>query len=423
MSEQASTAASPGERIPAWAWDVLVVVLSVTSVLPPYRGPAPLLTAADLPLALALAAAQAGFLLLRRRVPLAAYAGAWGLMVVGAALVGSAIPFVTATSIAAYGLAKRAPRRVALTAVLASVVLIAIVEVVAGSISGFDPRILATPAILAFAGAAGDATRSRRAAVAALAERAERAEATRESEARRRVAEERLRIARDLHDAVAHQIAVINLQSGVAARAIEEGREPDLPAARASLAVSARAARQVLGEIGDLLGGLRTDADDEASASPPEGLDDLDRLVGAFAETGLRVTVRRERAEVPGEVSPSVDRAAYRVLHEALTNAHKHGAGDRAHVLVEHGAATLALTVTNPIDSAPSARERETGAAADDERIEGGHGLLGLRERVAAVRGSIRTGREPGGVFRLRAEFPVGARVARSGDGSAGGGR
>ncbi|WP_353813700.1 sensor histidine kinase [Agromyces sp. SYSU T00266] len=396
--------------LPAWAWDVVVVVVAIASACAPYRGPTPAFLAVESPVAFALALAQAPVLLLRRRVPIVTYGVVWALMAAGTLIVGSALPFVVPAAIAAYVLATRSPRRTVLVVVVASIVLLIGVELVAGAGAGFDPRLIPVPALLAFAAAAGDATRSRRAYVAALAERAERAEATRESEARRRVAEERLRIARDLHDAVAHQIAVINLQSSVAERAIAEGREPDLRRARDSVATAARAAREVLGEIGDLLSTLRTDSDDATPSAPAAGLADLDRLVDDFASAGLRATVRLEVADDAGDVPPTVDRAAYLVVREALTNASKHGSDGRAHVLVERGASKLAISVTNA-----ASRDAARVAAGPDpgrtERASSGHGLLGLRERVAAVRGTLATG-EDDGVFRLRAELPVGPRGA-----------
>ncbi|GAA1060067.1 sensor histidine kinase [Agromyces bracchium] len=410
---------APRRALPAWFWDVVVVFVAVAWACAPYRGPTPAFLAVEAPVAFAFALAQAPVLLLRRRWPLVTYAVVWGLMVAGTLVVGSAMPFVVPAAIAAYAMAKRAPRRRVLITVLASIVVLVGVELIAGAGDGFDPRLVPVPALLAFAAAAGDATRSRRAYVAALAERAERAEATRESEARRRVAEERLRIARDLHDAVAHQIAVINLQSSVAERAIAEGREPDLPRARESVATAARAAREVLGEIGDLLSTLRTEADDGAGPpAPPAGLADLDRLVEDFTAAGLAVTVRREAGSDAGDVPPAVDRTAYLVLREALTNASKHGSDGRAHVLVERGASKLRVTVTNAVStSAP----RGAGVAPGTDRVTGGHGLLGLRERVAAVRGTLTTGEEAG-VFRLRAEFPAGSRDARAADAAATGG-
>ncbi|WP_344376483.1 sensor histidine kinase [Agromyces tropicus] len=403
MTDRIPEPPGPHRVLPGWLRDVIVVVVAIAAACAPYRGPSPEFLAVEAPGAFVLALAQAPILLLRRRFPLVAYLLVWGLMAAGTLVVGSALPFVVPAAIAAFSLANRARRRTVLVTVLGSIVALIGVELVAGAGAGFDPRLIPVPALIAFAAAAGDASRSRRAYVAALAERAERAEATRESEARRRVAEERLRIARDLHDAVAHQMAVINLQSAVAERAVAEGREADLPRARESMAAAARAAREVLGEIGDLLSTLRTESDGDAPSVPPAGLADLDRLVADVALGGLRVTVRREVAADAGEVPPAVDRAAYLVLREALTNASKHGDDGRAHVLLEHGPDRLAITVSN------AARP---GAPADVDVAggPGGHGLLGLGERVAAVRGTLRTGAEAG-VHRLRAEFPVGPRM------------
>ncbi|WP_394554151.1 histidine kinase [Agromyces sp. MMS24-JH15] len=410
-----------GQRVPTWVWDVLVVGVSLVFAFTPYRDPsggAAAFIVLQVPVAVAVVVAQAGALLVRRRAPLALFVAEGVLLGIGMLLSGAALPFVMPVALAAYGLAKRVTRRTAFLSIVIAVVVFIGFELAAGHASGFDPRLLPSPLILAFAGAAGDATRSRRAYIAALAERAERAEATRESEARRRVAEERLRIARDLHDAVAHQIAVINLQSGVAARAVAPGREPDLPVARESLGTVSRAARDVLGEIGELLSMLRAESAAEAApgaaAEPPvapqAGLERLDDLLGRFTEAGLATTVRREGDDRP--LPASVDRVAYLVLREALTNAHKHGGEHRAHLLLEQDASRLAITVTNPVDAVDVAPRRErTGAEAGTggpgSASTGGHGLLGLRERVAAVRGTVEAG-EVGGVFRLHADLPFG---------------
>ncbi|WP_395244242.1 sensor histidine kinase [Agromyces sp. MMS24-K17] len=437
MRTQSDAPATPtpfGRRVPTWAWDVLVVGACLLAALAPYRDgdgtPEPSVVV-QVPVALAVAVLQAGALLLRRRLPLAVFIAEGVLLAIGLVVTTAALPFVLPVALAAYGLAKRVARRTAFLAIVVAIVVFIGFELAAGHASGFDPRLLPSPLILAFAGAAGDATRSRRAYITALAERAERAEATRESEARRRVAEERLRIARDLHDAVAHQIAVINLQSGVASRAVAHGREPDLPLARESLDTVSRAAREVLGEIGELLSMLRAESDAEAggeepTTAPQAGLDRLDDLLARFEEAGLTTTVRREGNGEP--LPAAVDRVAFLVLREALTNAHKHGAEHRAHVLLEQDATRLAITVTNPTDAAAARVPRTGGSPAEPTRPTGpagGHGLLGLRERVAAVRGTVDAD-DVGGVFRLHAELPLGGRgasgsAARDGGASDGG--
>ncbi|MWB97122.1 sensor histidine kinase [Agromyces seonyuensis] len=396
-------------RVPAWVWDVLVVGFSLVGAFAPYRDPGarahaslPDLPGVALPVLLyVVVGLQAGALLLRRRLPLAVFVGESVLLLVGSALAGVGMPFAIPVALAVYGLAKRRPRRVGLIAVGSVVVAYVVVEYATGNAVGLDPRVFPGPVIIAFAGAAGDGNRSRRAYVAMLAERAERAEATRESEAKRRVAEERLRIAQDLHDAVAHEVAVVNLQAGVAARAIAPDREPDLPRAREAVDTVGRAARGVLEQIGTLLSALRADsAGGSAPTGPMPGLGALDELVADFAESGLQVGVRREgrSASVPADV----DRVAYLVVREALTNAHKHGAEHRAHVLVEQDDASLELSVVNPVGP-----DRSGGAPS-------GYGLVGLRERVGGVGGVLIAERD-GGVFRLRVRVPLGGGAGHPG--------
>lgn len=269
-------------------------------------------------------------------------------------------------------------------------VLIVVLTVPAAVAGVIDPRIFQFGLIVAFATAAGSGARARHAYITAITDRAERAEQTREAEARRRVSEERLRIARDLHDTVAHQIAVISLHAGVASSAIDARPEK----AKESLVTIREASRTVLSEIGDLLSMLRSEEGEDAMPAPAAGLERLDELVAQLAASDLDVTSRIEGdlARVGG----AVDLVAYRVAQEGLTNAHKHGAGMRAHVLVEIGDDTVVVTVTNPTHEAP----------APDGHVGSGLGLVGLRERVAAVRGSVSAGPVPGG-WRLSARLPL----------------
>lgn len=254
-----------------------------------------------------------------------------------------------------------------------------------------DPRVLQFGLLVAFAAAAGDATRSRRAYVAAINERAERAVQTREAEARRRVSEERLRIARDLHDAVAHQISVISLNAGVASSVVDAHPEK----AKESLTAIRQAARTVLREIGDLMAMLRADDDGETAPRPQAGLGQLEDLVASFAVSGLDVRTRIEGDL--GWVSGATDLVAYCVVQEALANAHKHSTEHRAHVLVHITTDAVVVTVTNPMD---------TAAATADEPRGSGLGLVGLRERVASVRGSVAAGSAPAG-WKVEAVLPL----------------
>jgi signal transduction histidine kinase len=219
------------------------------------------------------------------------------------------------------------------------------------------------------------------------------AEQTRDAEASRRVAEDRLRIARDLHDTVAHQISVISLHAGVAAKAIDD--DPD--AAKAALAIVRGASRRVLGEIGNLVGVLRS-ADDAQHFAPPPGLERLAALITDFQSSGLHVDV-----SVDGDLNDlpaSVDLVGYWVVQEALTNAHKHGSAPAADVRITRSPSQLHVVVTNPAAAQPSRSTSQPG------RSTAGHGLLGVRERVDAVGGDVFAGHN-GAVFRIEAVLPL----------------
>lgn len=243
--------------------------------------------------------------------------------------------------------------------------------------------------LVVLGGALGDAARSRREFAAAMIERAERAERNRDDEARRRVAEERVRIVRDLHDVVAHQIAVISLNAGVASSALDSRPER----AREALTTVRSASRTVLSDIGGLMSLLRSDAlDDPEDRRPQSGLAQLDTLIDGFRRGGLRVDLRRQ--DDGFVLSPASDHAAYLVLQEALTNAHKHGLGGTATVALRIESAALHLTIVNPTRNVAPASPAP------------GNGLRGIQERLAAVRGAAHFGSDRG-VFSLEAWIPV----------------
>ncbi len=232
----------------------------------------------------------------------------------------------------------------------------------------------------------GDGLRGRRRRRADLAERAARAEHDTARERRLAAAEERTRIARDLHDSAAHAINVILVQAG-AARLLQE-RDPE--AARSALTTIEDVARETIGEIDQLVRGLREDAAGEEVVEPPTGLGALDTLVERHRMAGITVDVHVVGRRRP--LPPSLDQAAYRILQESLTNAARHGSGE-AGVEIAYGASSLELGVTNPVASAAPAA------------IDGGHGILGMRERAALLGGSLEVERRDGR-FRVRASLP-----------------
>jgi signal transduction histidine kinase len=235
--------------------------------------------------------------------------------------------------------------------------------------------------------AVGIAVKNQRAVVAAAVERAERAEQSREEEADRRVEQERLHIARELHDVVAHHISIINVQSGVALHLIDS--RPEL--ARESIGHVRDSSQEVMREMSTLLGLLRT-TEDGSQIQPAPGLAQLSELVESMRRTGLHVTLNEQGR--PYTLSPLVDLTAYRTVQESLTNAHKHGTGT-ADVRLRYGQATVTIEVENPI--------------ADDTRVREplGHGLVGMRERVVAVGGQIDVGPTGRGTFAVHVEIPT----------------
>ncbi|MFG3201210.1 sensor histidine kinase [Streptomyces sp. NPDC048192] len=210
-------------------------------------------------------------------------------------------------------------------------------------------------------------------------ERADRAEA-----ARRRADEERLRIARELHDVLAHSISVINVQAGMGLALLDSDPEQ----ARAALTTIKAASKEALGEVRQVLDTLR--APGAAPRAPAPGLDRLPELVEQAAAAGLTVEVEGELPRLP----PGADLAAFRIVQEALTNVVRHSGSRHARVRFAHDGRALRLRVD---DDGPA-----TGADAGGS----GSGLAGMRERAAALGGTIEAGPRPGGGFRVLAVLP-----------------
>ena len=238
---------------------------------------------------------------------------------------------------------------------------------------------------------AGDRTRLRRERMAELEERALRAEHEAERERRLAAAEERGRIARDLHDSAGHAINTILVHAGMGR--LQTERDPE--SARGAFNTIEELARETVGEIDEMVRVLREDgptSEGGTEVEPPPGLAALDGLVKRHFAAGLRVTtaIRGERRPLP----PAVDRAAYRILQEALTNAARHGNG-AAEVEVAFGPGALEVAVVNSLS--PDRAVRGTG---------GGHGIVGMRERAALLGGTLDAGARDGR-FELRAQLPA----------------
>ena len=235
----------------------------------------------------------------------------------------------------------------------------------------------------------GDRFRLRRERMADLAERALRAEQDAEREGRLAIAEERMRIARDLHDSAGHAINVILVQAGAARLHAEQDPERT----RAALTTIEDVARETVAEIDRLVGSLRENGapDGAERVDSPLSLAALTALVERHRANGLDVELRVEGEKRP--LPRAVDQAAYRILQEALTNAAKHG-GTEAHVELAYGPRALTLSVSNPSDRADAAGPP-------------GHGLVGMRERAHLLGGRFEVERGER-IFRVRAELPCG---------------
>jgi signal transduction histidine kinase len=285
-----------------------------------------------------------------------------------------------------YTLASRSPLRITVPAAVVTAVSPAVIVGSQNGSSLVDAFVYGLSAWSGLAAALGVAVRSQRAIVVAAQERVRQAEATREEEAQRQVAEERLRIARELHDVVAHHISVINVQAGVAAHLVRS--DPDK--AVEALAHVREASQVVLRDVPGLLGLLRT-VDDELERAPSPRLVDAQELIEAARRSGLDVTW--ETSGSPAPLAPGVDLTAYRVLQEALTNAARHGSG-RALVVLAHDADGCTLEVRN---------ERRSWSSEATAR----HGVVGMHERVAAVGGELTVGPAGEHEWLVRARLPA----------------
>jgi signal transduction histidine kinase len=236
----------------------------------------------------------------------------------------------------------------------------------------------------------GDYLRTRRAYVAQLEERAARLERERDQDRRLAADEERTRIARELHDVVAHDVSVIAIQAG-AARAVQ-GTRPE--AAAQALGLIETTARETLIELNRLLGVLRGSNGAAPERNPQPGIAQLPLLVEELRAAGLEVDARIMGEARP--LPPALDLNAYRILQEATTNVLKHARARRVDIRVHYTETMLALDV------------RDDGAGdGGDPASSSGNGLIGMRERVALFGGELRAGRDPAGGFSVHARLPI----------------
>jgi signal transduction histidine kinase len=363
-------------------------------------------------LALLLVAAQCLPLAVRRRWPVPALIACGLPRDIYDALQFGFAPLPLAPAIAFATVADRSGRLLRLITIVATTAAISWSQTLSGHNQPYDAIVQAF--LFGAAWVIGTLSRYRRIALSAAAERAARAEASVDAAATRAAAAERLRIARELHDVVAHHVSLMAVQAE-AVGALLPGR-PEAAAQSAELIGSA--ARAAMSELRRLLGVLRFkdhDAPERVRLTPAPTLARLDELIGAIRETGLSIS-----CAVSGPVAAlptGVDLTAYRIIQEALTNAVRHAPGATAAIQVSYAPAALTVTVTN---TAPAAGlgAIATGPAVpavpdpvpdpgSDPGSDPGYGLAGIAERVASCGGSLALGPAPDGGFTVTARLPL----------------
>ena len=342
-----------------------------------------------------LAACAAVPLLAWRRAPMGVFVVTATASVLLAGL-GYPVDLILGPTAALYLLAASRERETPWTARITATVVGLLVAYLAATaaVHGTFPGIELLHTGLAWTGAwfAGERTRLRREQMAELKQRALHAERDAERERLLAVAEERTRIARDLHDSAGHTISLIAVRAGAAR--LRHHQDPD----RSLLALEAveDLARRTVEDIDQIVNTLRDDGSANEVAEAPPGLASLDALIAHHAAAGLEVTL--DTAGVPRTLDGATDQAAYRILQEALLNAARHGAGG-ASIALDFGDTAVELVVTNPVttDGTP--------------RPTGGHGLVGMRERATLLGGRLDAARA-NGAFRVCARIPYGGHRA-----------
>jgi signal transduction histidine kinase len=302
--------------------------------------------------------------------------------------------------VAVYSVAAYARQPLAVTAAVISVVALVLLNLPVMADQNDYADVVNQFLLLGGGWIAGQNTRYRRRQAELLRERAERAEREQREHERVAILEERGRLAREIHDVIAHSVGVIAVQAG-AARAVAEQR-PDQ--ARQALADIEGVSKDTLVELRRTLGALRA-AGQETELRPAPGLAVLDDLVEQVRRAGVRVSVREEGAG--RALPPGVDLSAYRVIQEALTNTVKHSGSPTAQVTICYGESALEVLVTD--DGGRRSPDRVAGGNGGPP---GGHGLIGMRERVAMLGGEFEAGATETG-FSVRARFPLTAAEER----------
>jgi signal transduction histidine kinase len=352
------------------------------------------------PASVALLLIQTVPLVFRRVAPIPVFLVSGTATIAHALLAEDSLNTTLGSLIALFTVAERHDRRTSIVAALALGGAMGVLIAYRGGLPGALGSLVQTELAVLAAFTLGVWAHERRAYIGTVEERATRAEHEREERARQAVVEERERIARELHDVVTHHVSVIVIQAGAARRALDR-RPADVKAAIDAIDATGRQAladmRRMLGILGrsDTSG----DVDPAEAREPMPALDRLGSLMESVRAAGLPVELSVEGE--PRPLDPGVELSAYRIVQEALTNTLKHAHGARARVSVRYEPAALELRVVDEGGGAPAT------AVADS----GGHGLIGMRERVALFGGSLEAGPAEGG-FRVAARLPLDAPAA-----------
>ena len=380
-----------GQAVRAYGFDVLMLLLVTTAILEvALRPDAPTAPRTTLWFVVPVIVVLVLPLLARRRFPFAAPAMYWLLAAVVSFIDGRLIPYLESVFVLGMAAAAllgslrvRIRARIGLAVVLGGTAII-VVNKPNHSIA----ELIFIPLLFGICWLAGFTLHLRAEQAEAARERAAQAERERETVARLAVAEERARIARELHDVVAHAVSVMVLQAG----AVRHGLPDTLAADREALKSVEQVGRTALAEMRRLLAAMRSDGD-EADLMPQPGLDRLPSLSEQMGRAGLPVRLRVNGKR--GPLPHALDLSAYRIVQEGLTNALKHSRAKQAEVTVNYGPSELQVEV----------RDDGVGAGSGNGL---GHGLVGIRERVKIYGGEMAAGPAPTGGFVLSARLPLG---------------
>lgn len=327
----------------------------------------------------------------RRRAPLATVSVAAGVLAAQSLLTDAApapVAQFVAFFVAVYSVAAHCALR---SALLGGALSLAAAWIATAREHGSGvPDYAFVSALIAGAWLAGWALRGHRLRTSMLEQLADALEREREEKARASVAEERTRIARELHDIVGHNVSVMVVQAGAERRVLKKGARRT----QEVLTTIEQAGRQALGEMGRLVEMLRKDDERSDDLAPQPGIENLDLLIEQIVKAGLPTELRVEGDPVP--LPRGVEVSAYRIVQEALTNTLKHAGPARAAVIVHYQPREIELEIV------------DDGSSGGGDK-GGGHGLIGMRERVAVYGGELRAGPRPDGGYAVRATLPLDA--------------